>query len=165
MVQTDLNAVVSFIARYGDGLFEKNTAEKASDAPGNGGTNDMLNNWYDEAMNLISQKNYIPACQVLKKLVDGGYPEFAPKSSFEIGRCFFLMGKYNECIKYYTQMIAKYPKHDSLGETLFFMGQSHEKTGNNVHAIGFYKKSLVVINDKDNGIYINAARALKKLER
>ncbi|MDR2792766.1 MAG: cyclic nucleotide-binding domain-containing protein [Treponema sp.] len=186
-VQTDLNAVVSFIARYGDGLSEKNTTGEISDesavqidgegtAGTTGGkqgekqsekpmTDGVLENanLYGEAIRLIPQKNYIRACQLLKKLVDGDHPEFASKSSFEIGRCLFLMGKYTECIRYYTQMIAKYPKHDSLGETLFFMGQSYEKTDNKTQAVGFYKKSLAVINNKDDDIYINAARALKKL--
>jgi TolA-binding protein len=169
-VQTDLNTAVSFIARYGNGMFEKDTTEKISDDPtiqtnSEGINNDTISKWYDEALNLISQKNYIPACQVLKKLVDGDYPKFAAKSSFEIGRCLFFMGKYRECIKYYTQMIAKYPKHDSFGETLFFMGQSHEKIGNKAQAMDFYKRSLVILNNKEDEVYINAARALKKLER
>jgi TolA-binding protein len=178
-VRADLNAVVSFIARYGDGQGVRKESDDSAGQAGHtedasaalrqiedssDGRDSDAANRYNEAMSLISHKSYMPACQVLKQLADGDDPEFAPKSSFEIGRCLFLMGKYNECIKYYTQMLAKYPKHDSIGEALFFMGQSHEKAGNETLAIGFYKKSLTVVRNKDDAVYVNAVGALNKLE-
>ncbi|MDR2445878.1 MAG: cyclic nucleotide-binding domain-containing protein [Treponema sp.] len=179
-VRTDLNAVVSFIARYGDGLrapkrdddesaaHKDTTADDAVDeqqieASSSGDASDAASR-YNKAMSLISQKSYMPACQILKKLVDEGDSEFAPKSSFEIGRCFFLMGKYNECIKYYTQMLNKHPNHAFIGEALFFMGQSHEEAGEDMLAMDFYKKSsLIGIQKKDNAVYIKALRAFKRL--
>ncbi|MDR1220328.1 MAG: cyclic nucleotide-binding domain-containing protein [Treponema sp.] len=166
-VQADLNAVVSFIARYGDGEGVKPDVDVPVGDPLEeivSAANPDSANRYNEAMNLIAYKSYMPACQVLKKLVDEGDPEFAPKSSFEIGRCLFLMGKYNECAKYYAQMLAKHPKHASVGEAFFFIGQSHEKAGHETLAVTFYKKSLAAVNDKDDAVYINAVRALRRLE-
>ncbi|MDR0374309.1 MAG: cyclic nucleotide-binding domain-containing protein [Treponema sp.] len=176
-VRTDLNAAVSFIARYGDGLRVKKEADPPPDKAGlagdasdglqaslSGGDSDPARR-YNEAMELVSQKSYIAACQVLKKLADGGDSEFAPKSSFEIGHCLFLMGKYNECIKYYTQIITKYPKHASIGEALFFMGQACEGAGDDTLAMEFYKKSsLAAIPQKDDGVSLKAVRALKRLQ-
>jgi TolA-binding protein len=104
------------------------------------------------------------ACQSLKILAGGTDSEFAPKSSFEIGRCLFLMGKFDQCIQYFTQMLAKYPKHASFGETLFFMGQSYEKNENKAQAVLIYKKALAFIKNEDDAVYMKASRALKALE-
>ncbi|MDR0707770.1 MAG: cyclic nucleotide-binding domain-containing protein [Treponema sp.] len=162
-VQAELNAAVSFIARYGQSVKPAGAPVDDQLEEMNVGGLDAASR-YNGAMRLISQKSYMPACQVLKKLADEGDPEFAPKSSFEIGHCLFLMGKYNECIKYYTQMLAKHPNHAFTGEALFFMGQSYEEAGDDALAIDFYKKSsLAAIQKKDDAVYIRALRALKRL--
>jgi len=75
----------------------------------------------------------------------------------------YLLGKYDDCIKYYTGMITKYPRHPELGNSLFFMGQSYEKLGRKDQAATFYKKILSMNTDEDEAVHVKAKRALKTL--
>jgi len=90
--------------------------------------------------------------------------EYAAKSTFEIGRCLFLLNKFEDCIKYYTMMITKYPKHPDLADALFYMGQSYEKNNRKDQAETFYKKILSMTGDEESGTKVKAKRALKALE-
>jgi TolA-binding protein len=120
---------------------------------------------YYDAVSLISQEKYQQAYLMFKSIVDTGKdPEYAARSSYEMGRCFYLLKKYEDCIKYYTTMIAKYPKHPELGEVIFLMGQSHEQCGRKEQALTFYKKAAAMIPDENNGTRIKAVQALKALE-
>jgi TolA-binding protein len=120
---------------------------------------------YYDAISLISQQKYQQAYLEFKKIVDANEdPEYAAKSSFEIGRCFFMLGRYEDCIKYYTMMITRYPKHPDLADALFFMGQSYERSNRKDQAATFYKKVLSMPGDGDGGTHLKARRALKVLE-
>jgi len=120
---------------------------------------------YYDAVSLISQQKYPQAYASFKKIIDSNRePEYTAKSSFEIGRCLFLMNKFDDCIKYYTMMITKYPKHPDLGDALFYMGQSHEQNSNKEQAATFYKKILSMPGPEDDGTHVKARRALKALE-
>ena len=120
---------------------------------------------YYDAVSLISQQKYQQAFLEFKRIVDGNLePEYVAKSSLEIGRCLFLLGKFDECIKYYTMMITKYPKHPDLADALFYMGQSYEKNNNKAQAATFYKKILSLSSNEDEGTAKKARKALKALE-
>ena len=120
---------------------------------------------YYDAVSLISQQKYQQAYLAFKKVVDGNEdPEYVAKSSFEIGSCLFLLGKYDECIKYYTMMITKYPKHPDLADALFYMGQSYERNNRKDQAETFYKKILSMSGNEEDGTKLKAKRALKALE-
>ena len=120
---------------------------------------------YYDAVSLISQQKYQQAYLNFKKIVDANdEPEYAAKSSFEIGRCLFMLNKYEDCIKHYTMMITKYPKHPDLGDALFHMGQSYERSDNKTQAATFYKKILSMTSDEDEGAHVKARKALKALE-
>ena len=120
---------------------------------------------YYDAVSLISQQKFQQAYLNFKKIAETSRDqEYSAKSSFEIGRCLFLMNKFDDCIKYYTMMITKYPKHPDLGDALFYMGQSYEKTNRKDQAITFYRKILSMPGDEDDGTHIKARRALKVLE-
>jgi len=117
---------------------------------------------YYDAVSLISQQKYQQAYLAFKKIVDSNENvEYAAKSSFEIGRCLFLLNKYDDCIKYYTMMITKYPKHPDLADALFYMGQSYEKNNRKDQALVFYKKILSMPGKEEDGIKVKANRALK----
>ncbi|MDR2551771.1 MAG: cyclic nucleotide-binding domain-containing protein [Treponema sp.] len=119
---------------------------------------------YYDAVSMISQEKYQQAYLAFKKIVDANEdPEYAAKSAYEIGRCLFLLNKFDDCIKYFTGMITKYPRHPDLGSGLYFMGQSYEKLGRKDQAATFYKKILTMINDEEDAIHIKAKRALKAL--
>ena len=120
---------------------------------------------YFDAVSFVSQQKYQQAYLGFKSIVDAGAdPEYTAKSAFEIGRCFFLLNKYDDCLKYYIMMITKYPKHPDLADALFYMGQSHEKNNNKEQAATFYKKILSMTGDPEDGIHIKAKHALKELE-
>jgi len=120
---------------------------------------------YYDAVSLISQQKYQQAYLAFKKIADSNEDaEYVAKSSFEIGRCLFLLLKYEDCIRYYTMMITKYPKHPDLADALFFMGQSYEKNNRKDQAQVFYKKILSMPGDDEDGTHIKARRALKALE-
>jgi TolA-binding protein len=120
---------------------------------------------YYDAVSYISQEKYQQAYLSFKKIVDANEDaEYAAKSTYEIGRCLYLLNKYDDCIKYYTMMITKYPKHPDLRDAIFFIGQSYEKNGRKDQAAAFYKKILSMSSDDDDGTTIKAKRALKALE-
>ena len=120
---------------------------------------------YYDAVSLISQKKYQQAYLAFKKIVDAKEdPEYVAKSAFEIGSCLFMLGKYDDCIRYYTMMITKYPKHPDLADALFYMGQSYEKNNRKDQAQTFYKKILSMPGDAEDGAHVKARRALKALE-
>ena len=119
---------------------------------------------YYDAVSMVTQEKYQQAYLTFKKILDSGDdPEYTAKSSFEIGRCFFLLNKYDECIKHFTVMITKYPRHPDLGNGLYFMGQSYEKLGRKDQAATFYKKILTMATDEEDSMNIKAKRALKAL--
>ncbi|MCL2319668.1 MAG: cyclic nucleotide-binding domain-containing protein, partial [Treponema sp.] len=65
---------------------------------------------YYDAVSFISQQKYQQAYLAFKKIVDANEDaEYVAKSTFEIGRCLFLLNKFDDCIRYYTMMIHKYP--------------------------------------------------------
>jgi TolA-binding protein len=159
----DLDAADISLAKGGGGAKPFSPfASQAEDA--RPGLTDTAKAYYD-AVSLISQQKYQQAYLGFKKIVDANEdPEYTAKSSFEIGRCLFLLGKNDDCIKYYTSMITKYPKHPDLGDALFFMGQSYEKNNRKDMAATFYKKIISMPGNDEDGTHIKARRALKALE-
>jgi CRP-like cAMP-binding protein len=126
--------------------------------------NDAAKAYYD-AVSLISQQKYQQAYLSFKKIADANEdPEYVAKSTFEIGRCLFLLNKFDDCIRYYTMMITKYPRHPDLADALFYMGQSYEKNNRKDQAATFYKKILTMPGDEDDGAHVKARKALKALE-
>jgi CRP-like cAMP-binding protein len=140
------------------------SGQGASSGKGSGDLSETAKAYYD-AVSFISQEKYQQAYLAFKKIADAGEdPEYTAKSAYEIGRCLFMLNKYDDCIKHYTMMITKYPKHPDLGDALFFMGQSYEKNGRRDQAMVFYKKILTMVTDEDEAVHIKAKRALKALE-
>jgi len=120
---------------------------------------------YYDAVSLISQQKYQQAYLSFKKIVDANEDaEYVAKGTFEIGHCFFMMNKFEECIRYYTMMITRYPRHPDLMDALFYMGQSYERNNRKDQAQTFYKKILSMPGDEEDGTKVKAKRALRALE-
>lgn len=120
---------------------------------------------YYDAVSLFSQDRYAQAFTGFKKIVEANQdPEYVAKSVYEIGRCLYLMGKFDDCLKHYTNMITTYPKHPDLGNALYFMAQCYDKKGDKDRAATFYKKILSMIDDEDDTVHLKAKKALKALE-
>jgi CRP-like cAMP-binding protein len=169
----NLELAENSLSRYGDGRGPGAVSSEAPAAaeifvpgPGSapGGSIDSAKAYYD-AVSLISQEQYQRAYVDFKKIVDANAdPEYAAKSSYEMGRCLFLLGKYPDCIKFFTGMLTKYPRHPDLRDAIFFIGQAYERVGRKDQAMAFYKKILSMSADEDDGTTIKAKRALKALE-
>jgi CRP-like cAMP-binding protein len=119
---------------------------------------------YYDAVSFISQQKYQQAYLTFKKIIDAKQdPQYVAKSIYEIGRCLFMLGKYDDCISHFSGMIVSYPKHPDLGEALFFIGQSYEMLGKKDKAATFYRKLLSMIPDEDDVVNIKTKKALQAL--
>ena len=155
------------LARYGDGKGPAPVADTPASMPkpDKGKELSAVAKAYYDAVSLFSQEKYPLALAGFKKIVDAGEDaEYVAKSVYEIGRCLFLTGNHEACIKHYTQMITAYPKHPDLGDALYFMAQSYERKGEKDRAVTFYKKILSMTTDEDDMIHIKAKKALKAME-
>lgn len=168
MAAKNLETIESAISRYGAAP-SSSSAHKPMAAPSISrggeqmGITDAAKAYYD-AVSLISQEKYQQAYFAFQKIIDADEDaEYVAKSHFEIGRCLYLLNKYDDCIKHFTLMITRYPKHQDLGDALFFMGQSYEKKGRKDQAVTFYKKILSMTSDEDEAVNMKARRALKAL--
>ncbi len=165
----NLETIEISISRYGAGPSSSSGSQPVprpsgfSSTGGQTGMSESAKAYYD-AVSLISQEKYQQAYLAFKKIIDADEDaEYTAKSHFEIGRCLFLLNKYDDCIKHFTMMITRYPKHHVLGDALFFMGQSYEKKGRKDQAVTFYKKILSMTTDEDEAVNMKARRALKDL--
>jgi TolA-binding protein len=119
---------------------------------------------YQRARDLVSQEKYQQAYLIFKQITDDSPEgEWAAKSALEIGRCFYTLGKFEECIQYLTSMLRRYPRHPSLREAVFFIGQSNERLGRKAPAQAFYRKILSMPGREGDEISARARRALEGL--
>ncbi len=119
---------------------------------------------YYNAVSLFSQEKFKEALAVFKNIVNEGVDgEYEAKASYEIGRCFYNLQNYDVCIKHYTSLIQKYPKHPDLIDALYYVGKSYEGAGNTDKAGGFFKKVISMARD-EAPIMRKAKKALKGLE-
>jgi TolA-binding protein len=163
-----VDAAEGSLARYGEGKGPTPVLESGAvpAAKGNasGEFSAMAKAYYD-AVSMFSQEKYPQALVAFKKIIDANEDaEYTAKSSYEFGRCLYVLGKYEETLKHFTQMIQLYPKHPNLNDVLFYMAQCHEKRGDRDRASSFYKKILSMVDDEDDMVYLKATRALKALE-
>jgi len=155
--------------KYGDGKGPSVPVSSMSSTGGasSGGASADVSSLYYKAVNLVSQGKYQEAMMSFKMIIDAsergaGDPDLTAKASFEIGQCMYLMNKYDECIKYFTNMLTKYPKHPGLKEAVFIMGQCNEKLGKKDQAAAFYKKVLSM-SEGDDETSVKVKRALSLL--
>jgi TolA-binding protein len=155
------------LMRYGDGKgpgvsVSQATASEQASPQGSRVNPEKITKTYYDAVSLVSQGRYQEAFLSFKTVVDADAdPEWSAKASFEIGRCMFLLEKYEESIKYYTNMLTKYPKHSELAEVMYIMGQCNEKIGRKDQAIAFYKR--IISTSTGEAVVEKAKRALSAL--
>ena len=125
-----------------------------------GGTMSDTAKEYYKGVNLFSQEKFGDALNVFKNvIISGGDSEFQAKAQFEVGRCLYSMKNYDVCIKHFSAMIQKYPKHPDMLEALFCVGNSYEKKEDMGKAAGFYKKVLSMASE-GTPIHRKAGKAL-----
>jgi len=118
-----------------------------------------------EAVSLFSQNKYTDALKTFKKIItDGRDREHIAKSEYEVGRCYFMLEQYDNCVRHMSALIQKYPKHPELKESLFYIGQSYQGKGDGQKAQNFYNKILKMA-EEDEPVAIKVRKALRKMER
>ena len=143
------------LARYGDG---KGPGVAMGTSPKPAGDQGKISSNYYDAVSMVSQGKYQEALMLFKSIVDANTdPELTVKSSFEIGRCMFFLQKFEESLKYLTNMLTRYPKHPDFPEVLFIMGQCNEKIGRKDQAAAFYKK-ILSMDAGENGDVIHKVK-------
>jgi CRP-like cAMP-binding protein len=139
-------------------------ASLGSSGVSGGGTMSGTAKEYYKGVNLFSQEKYSEALNIFKSvIVSGGDSEYQAKAQFEVGRCLLSMKNFDTCIKHFSAMIQKYPKHPDMLEALLCVGNSYEKKNETPKAAGFYKKIVSMATDGTQ-IYKKAVRALEGLE-
>jgi TolA-binding protein len=162
----NLEIVENALSNYGDGKGPGISVGNAGNAAANATQEDIekMEKAYNDAMNLVTQEKYQEAFMSFKQVVDANIdPEKSAKSSFEIGRCLFLMNKCEESIKYFTNMLTRFPKHPYLKQAVFIMGQCNEKIGRKDQAAAFYKKVISMGGGEDDSTIVKAKKALGAL--
>ena len=118
---------------------------------------------YYNAVSLFSQQKYDQALEEYKSIITSAQEqEYGIKSLFEIGRCLFSLDNHDACIKHFTAMIQKYPKHPDLVDALFYLGVCNEKKGDTGKAESFYKLILGK-STEDMPVHRKARKALRNL--
>ncbi len=163
--------------RFGPGAAEPDRAaggaagarRPAGDADGGGGArapsrelSDAAKAYYN-AVSLVSQQKYQEAFQEFQQIAGSDKDaEYSSKSQFEMGRCLYFLGQKDACIRTFTQLVQKYPKHPELKEALFYVGRCYEDKGDKARAKGFYGKILTMVTEEDP-LYRKARKALKSI--
>ena len=165
-----------FLSRYGSGAPTGPSSGPAPASPGPAvhaaaapaaaasAENSELAQQYYNSVSLVSQEKYLEAFKAFKKILDGGPdPEYTAKAEFEMAKCLFYLKQYDNCIKSFTAIAQKFPKHPELKEALFFVGRSYEEKGDKVKAGGLYKK-IISMGAEDDPVVRKVKKALRALE-
>jgi TolA-binding protein len=119
---------------------------------------------YREATSLVSKHEYEEAIEGFNKiLATCKEPEWIDKSEYSIGNCLFLLEKYEDCIKHFSDLLSKKPLHPEAKEMMFHMGEASEKLGNKAQASEWYTKILSMPDLEAGGMRARVKQALKRL--
>ena len=167
-----------FVSKYGSGAPPVSSAPPAASpgasaqpqpaaaaqAPSAAGELPDLAQAYYNAVSLISQEKYSEAYKAFKKMLDGGAdPEYSSKAEFEMAKCLFYLKQYDTCIKSFSAIVQKFPKHPDMKDALFFVARSYEEKGDKARAGGLFKK-IISMGTEDDPVVRKTKKALRALE-
>lgn len=116
---------------------------------------------YYDGVSFFSQEKYEEAISCFKQYVSKNPEgEYHVKSLTDIGKSYYMLKMYDECIRHFTAMIQKFPKHPDLPEFLLYLGLSCEGRGDKVKAEGFMKK-VIAMTEEGSEIKRKAKNVLK----
>jgi TolA-binding protein len=138
-------------------------AAPAQQAAGGGGASDLAQQYYN-AVSLVSQEKYMEAFKAFKKIIDGGADaEYSTKAEFEMAKCLFYLKQFDSCIKSFTAIVQKFPKHPEMKDALYFVARSYEEKGDKARAGGLFKK-ILAMGTEDDPVIRKVKKALRALE-
>ncbi len=117
---------------------------------------------YYKGVSFMSQGKYVEAFNVFKKILKMQHEEIKIMANFEIGKCFFFLNKFNECITHLKNFITKHSNYHEKTEVLYYIGNSYVKLGENSSAKTFFDDIVSEASEGDI-IYRKALKALKEL--
>ena len=178
-VAAKLEQAETYVSRYGSGgpppgagdaepapAPARGAAGRAAPAAapaGDGGSSDAEKKQYYNAVSLMSQEKYQEAYKEFKRVLDKATDaEYGAKAEFEMARCLYHLKQYDGCIKSFTAIVQKSPKHPDLREAIFFIGRSYEEKGDKARAGSLYKKILSM--GEDDPVARKARKALRTME-
>ena len=150
-----LHAYKRYLVYYPSGTYATEATNKLSQAE------EFLSRY---AVSLVSQEKYVDAFKAFKKILEGGPdPEYLAKTEFEMAKCLFYLKQYDNCIKSFTAIAQKFPKHPEMKDALFFVGRSYEEKGDKGKAAGLYKK-IISMGPEDDAVVRKVRKALRVME-
>ena len=136
----------------------------AAQAPSATGELPDLAQAYYNAVSLISQEKYTEAYKAFKKMLEAGAdPEYSSKAEFEMAKCLFYLKQYDNCIRSFSAIVQKFPKHPEMKDALFFVARSYEEKGDKAKAGGLFKK-IISMGTEDDPVVRKVKKALRALE-
>ena len=173
-----------FLSKYGSGIPASAPAPALSMAPtGAGGAqpqasgpsaaaqgaaapagqSDLAQGYYN-AVSLVSQEKYLEAYKAFKKMLEGGAdPEYSTKAEFEMAKCLFYLRQYDNCIKSFSAIVQKFPKHPEMKDALFFVARSYDEKGDRAKALGLFKK-IISMGTEDDPVVRKVKKAMRAME-
>jgi len=140
-------------------LIDKNVASTAAKTQLKGIAAD-----YRAAISLISKHEYENAIDAFQKIIATCKErEWISKSEFAIGNCLFLLEKYEDCIKHFSDLLEKNPNHPDAKEAMFYMGEASVKLGSKMQAASWFNKILAMPDLEAGGMRARVKQALKEL--
>ena len=123
---------------------------------------DVSKTFYN-AETLISQGKYKEAMQLFIRIIETTEGELAAKSAFELGRCLYFLGRFEDCIRHYTELLGRYPANPDTRDPMFYLGKAFEKTGKKDQAALWYEKIIAMPDTESDGIRAKTLQALEAL--
>ncbi len=166
----DLSAT-STVSSEMDDLFGDDkpvSLETPFDAPAAGGKKTDVAEMFYDAMSRFSQENYEEALDLYvailgaRNLKNSTEQKIFEKAHFEIGRCYLKLGKYNEALNSFSELIKKFPKSENIKNALFHIGLTYESVKKYDKAMTYYSK-VSSMEPKDS-IDKLAQKRLKQLQ-
>ena len=118
---------------------------------------------YEEAVGLMNQKKYMDAFAEFKKVITGNDAVIKKLAAFQIGKCFFNVQKFAECIKQLQVFAGKYPSMPEAREALYYCAMAYAKLGDNENAKNAARKVVGLSNNKVDDLYKSAVKLYKEL--
>jgi TolA-binding protein len=175
-VNNKLMQAEEFLSRYGSAVptgpapaaRPAAAARAAAAEPGpavqtEGESSELAQQYYN-AVSLISQEKYLEAFKAFKKILEGGADaEYTAKIEFEMAKCLFYLKQYDNCIRSFSAIVQKFPKHPEMKDAIFFIGRSYEEKGDKAKAGGLFKK-IITMGTDDDPVVRKVKKALRALE-
>jgi CRP-like cAMP-binding protein len=136
----------------------------AQGAAGGAADQSDLAQGYYNAVSLVSQEKYMEAYKAFKKMLEGGAdPEYSAKAEFEMAKCLFYLRQYDNCIKSFSLIVQKFPKHPEMKDALFFVARSYDEKGDRPKALGLFKK-IITMGTDDDPVVRKVKKAMRAME-